>query len=179
MIHQRSLSKRASARLLRWSAVGSERLDRRHGLIGQLPGTAAAAVDAQKPGVRPFAELGILADALAQFGLIALDVEQVVDDLERQTNGFAIPIECLEDSESGASAITAPMRNGARSSAPVLRRWIASSAVKVRGGSTVSCAPPVRCALRPEGRPSGRPPCPSGPRTRPGSERTAERPSRA
>jgi hypothetical protein len=64
-------------------------------LFGQLLGAATAAVDAQESGVRPFAQLGILADTLAQLGFVALNVEQIVDNLKSQSNRLTISIESL------------------------------------------------------------------------------------
>ena len=145
-------------------AARAERLERRHGLVGQLPGAAAAAVDAQKPGVRPFAQLGILADALAQLGLVALDVEQVVDDLERQSDGLAVTVERLDATSRGLRRSRPPCAAG-RGAVP---RSCGGGSPRAPQGSPASrpCRVPpwpARFALRPGGRPSGRPPCPTGP----------------
>ena len=45
--------------------------------------------------VSPFAQTGILAHALAQLGLVPLNVEQVVDDLERQADSPPVMVEGL------------------------------------------------------------------------------------
>ena len=181
MVHQRSLSKRASARSLRRSPRGPERLERRHGLVGQLPGAAAAAVDAQKPGVRPFAQLGILADALAQLGLVALDVEQVVDDLKRQTHGLAVTVQRLDADLRGPGDHGPHLQRGSqqRPGLAAVDRLERRERRRRLGRRAPSLPDLTRSALRPGGRPSGRPPCPTARPPRPGSARTRAPPTAA
>src|ERR1700716_2302422 len=72
---------------------GAEPLQRLVGLRAQLFREIARALQAQRRYVRGLALPRILAGGLAQRGGARVGVEHIVDDLEREADGFGVAIE--------------------------------------------------------------------------------------
>ena len=71
------------------------------------------------------------AHRFAGFGRVAVDVEQVVDDLEREAEVLARTPRATAIGSALAPAVIAPAAAAATNSAPVLPRWIRSSVSKL------------------------------------------------
>ena len=104
------------------SAIGTraERRQRPIRRVAQLRRELARAGDAAERDERRL--LDVLADRLARLGRIAFDVEQVVDDLEREAEVLRERAECAPIWSGDAPAVSAPAVADATNSAPVLPR---------------------------------------------------------
>ena len=98
-------------------------------LIGELPGALAARCHPEKAWVRPLPEPRVFTHSLPKFDLVSFDVEQVVDDLEREAHRMTRKFLALWEIRPERPATIAPILSEARSKAAVFRRWIASESL--------------------------------------------------
>ena len=111
-VHQRSLSSRSRASALKPCPAFREGRQCRQGLVGEPSGVPPAPFEAEQAGVGPLPQAVILVHPLAQLRLVPLDVEQVVDDLERQAHGMTIRIEGPEGDFIGPRDDPAHLQGG-------------------------------------------------------------------